>query len=289
MTEHLRRIEVSGFAAYIADNEAVGIHRAGYNGVASLVPPTTGNNIFVPSYCGLNYECTWIEGLEQSEAEMFEPRRAPMSIIDADRTSVLLHQPPTAAKGIEAFITFRAEEPHYLHQHVRIVFHDRRTEGRRFTSLWASYMHAPPDRHVYMQRGGEGLSGWVGITKQRHRAPYYIVHDLPPRELSAQEHVELAADPPEPPRSESLGGPLDFYYGVYFDHALIMMFARSEGVGLAYSPNGGDELPPWNPAWDYVLAADKIVLGEPYEWDLCAAVKPFAGRLDVLEEAARYR
>lgn len=289
MSEHMRRLETEGFTACIANNDPVGIHRAGYNGVASLVPKATGNNIFVPFCGGLNYECTWIDGLEQSYDETFEPRRAPMRIVESDATSVVLHQPPTDFKGVEAIITFRVEEPHYLHQHVKIVFHKKSTEGRSFKSLWASYLHAPPDRHVYLKRSGGELEGWVGVTKERHRAPHYIVHDLPARELSAIEHIKLCENPPAAPSFESVEAPLDFYYGLYFDHAFIMMFAESANVRLAYSPNGGDETPPWSPAWDYMLNVDEIRLAVPHEWDLCLAFKPFEGRRDVLSEVERYQ
>ena len=51
------------FAAYIADNQQYGIHRKGYNGVASLIPHDYGNNIFVPRYAGLNYETISLAGL----------------------------------------------------------------------------------------------------------------------------------------------------------------------------------------------------------------------------------
>ncbi|MHC4712201.1 MAG: hypothetical protein ACYTAN_02880 [Planctomycetota bacterium] len=288
MSDHMKRFDTSGFTVCVADNEAAGVHLAGYNGAASLVPKATGDNIFVPTYGGLNYECTWIDGVKQTDEQTFEPRRAPMNIVEGDRNSVVLHQPPTPFKGIETFVTFRAEEPCYLHQHVKMVFHKELAEGRSFTSLWASYLHAPPDRHVYMKRGGGELDGWVGITKERHRAPHYIVHDLPARELSPAEHIALAEDPPSAPRLESIDGPLDFYYGLYFEHAFIMMFRQGQDVRLAYSPNGGDETPVWSPAWDYVLTIDGVHIGEPYEWDLCLAYKPFEGRRDVLKEVERY-
>lgn len=289
MAEHLKRLETKAFEVYIADNGEIGIHRAGYNGAASLVPKTLGNTIFNPTTCGFNYEITTLEGVEQTYDEMFEPRRSPMEITAADAASVTLHQGATAFKGIEAWITFRVEEPHYLHQHVRFVFHKPLADGRPFSSLWASYLHAAPNRNVYMKRAGGPLEGWVGITKERHRAPYYIVHDVPAREMPVDEYFAVSQEPPAPPRFEKLDDPLAFYFGLYFDHAFIMMFKEPETVRFAYSPNGGGDMPPWNPAWDYLLNIDRVELRRPYEWDLCAAVKPFAGRQDVLDEVKRYR
>jgi len=289
MSEHMKALETRDFIAFIADNDASGIHRAGYNGVASLVLKSTGNNIFVPRYCGLNYEITLLEGLQQSDEEIFEPRRSPMSIIESDASHVVLHQPETALKGIEALITFRVEEPYYVHQNVRLTFHKPLAEGRAFESLWASYLHQPPDGHAYLKGPGGDLEGWYGATKERHRAPYYIIHDLPAHELTPAEHVVIAEEPPTPPRMGKIEAPLEFYYGLYFDHTFLMMFRDSTNVRFAYSPNGGNPQPPLSPALDYVLTVPRVELGRVYEWDLCCAVKPSAGRRDILEEVRRYR
>lgn len=285
------KLETESFTAFISDNEATDIHRKGYNGIASLIPKDIGNNIFVPAYCGLNYECTWIEGVDQTYDQMFEPRMSQMYVEDSGPDFAVLYQPPTGFKGIEARISFKVCPPCYIHQNVKLKFHKQLMKQMNFTSLWASYLHASPNRNVYMklQYPDKALEGWIGITKEKHRAPYYIVQDLPSHELTVSDHLTLAENPLLTPRFEELDNPLSFYYGLYYDYAFIMMFKQPEKVRLAYSPNGGDELPPWSPAWDYMLNLKDVECGKTYEWDICLAIKPYKGRADVLSEVQRFK
>ena len=112
-------LQTQEFMAFIADNSALGIHRAGYNGLASLIPRRTGNNLFVPSHAGLNYEHIFVAGLPpygESHQSSFEPRAEPMHVEGADEEHVTLIQPETSYAHISARITFRVEEPCYLHQ-----------------------------------------------------------------------------------------------------------------------------------------------------------------------------
>jgi hypothetical protein len=300
------------FRAFIADNSAMGVHRAGYNGVASLIPARTGKNILVPSAGALNYEIIAMKGLgpyAPTAVSPFEPRSEPMRIARADAEQVTLMQPKTSHSHVGARITFRAEEPHYLHQRIELTFHRRfcrADEANAFHSLWASYIHAPADRHVYVkpdgERGGD-LAGWTGITKVDHGPADWHIRALPgDRELTPAEHVEAMRDgPPEvfpfgpvpatDPLTlgrEVLPGPLTFYYGLVDDLLFLMMFRQPERFRLAYSPCGGGREPAWSPAWDYVLRLADAPLDRPCVWDLCLAVKPYRGRKDVVEEVRRY-
>jgi len=315
VTEPMVSLETSDLMILIADNSAFGIHRAGYNGVASLIPRRLGNNIFVPTYCGLNYETTSLEGLEEDAEGKFEPRRIPMEIVEHGPDRAVLHQPPSERKGIEARIEFRTEEPYYIHQRVMIRFHKRFASPSEFNSLWASYMHIPPDLHIYLRTAepDNPLEGWIGITKESHSATEYIIKPMPPRRLIAAEHLHQmetaaevrvpvsaswaraapgAGEPAKPPRERASGFdpdmPLRFYYGLYYDYAFVMMFKQPQKVKLAYSPHGGGTQPAWCPAWDYILWLPDAETDRWFAWDLCLAVKPFCSREDVLEEVARF-
>ena len=71
-------LETKEFLVFVADNSVLGIHRAGYNGIASLIPKRTGNNIFVPTYAGLNFEGISLAGLSpyvHPSGSPFEPRQ----------------------------------------------------------------------------------------------------------------------------------------------------------------------------------------------------------------------
>jgi len=150
-------------------------------------------------------------------------------------------------------------------------------EPSRFRSLWASYMHMPPDRHIYLKtdwKSSDDLANWFGITKADHDAREMQVRHLPDnREIHAAERLEAMTKQPRVSAEElshlpevewspmvvpkSLDGPLAFYYGLCHGPQLfLMMFKQPEQFRLAYSPCGVGKEPAWNPAWDYVLHLD---------------------------------
>lgn len=309
-------LENASFSAYVADNETLGVHCPGYNGIASLIPRGMGNNLFVPMFSGLNYETLWLTGMPpypHHNQSLFEPRCEPMHIAEATAQQVTLVQPATSHAGVSARITFTVEEPHYLHQRIELTFHRRFCEKSvkcAFRSLWASYIYLPADRHVYMKLDQESpmMSDWVGVTKEDHDTPEFLMRPLPETaDLTPAEHLAaMTSQPPRPdgkvPRQESspflppmvmppvLNGPLHAYYGFCRGDLLVLkMFRQPERFRFAYSPCGGMKEPAWNPAWDYVLALDDLKLETVYRWDLCLAVKPYAGRADIGREIERYR
>ena len=303
--EQFPSLETKTFTAEIADNRALAVHRAGYNGVASLVPRATGENLFVPAFAGLNYETIRLEGLPPYP-DKFEPRKEPMHVQDADDERVVLVQSETSHARVGARITFRVEEPGYLHQRIEITCHRRFCPAgvpNRFESLFASYLQTPRDRHVYLP--GKKVPGtFFGVTRPSHESHDWKVRPLPEEDLDAAGHLKaIEATDPLPgldmtdrrdPRwsgsvlPELLDGPLTFYYGLSGELMLLMMFREPERFRLAYSPCGGGTEPAWNPAWDYLLVLDDAEIDTTYEWNLCAAVKPFAGCADVLDEVRRY-
>ena len=299
----LPMLETTSFIAFFADNRSAGLHRAGYNGIVSLIPRSTGNNLLVPLYAGLNYETIWLPGLApyNKDGVIFEPRCEPMRIESADSGSVVLVQPETGHAHVNGRLTFTVEEPCYVHQRIELTPHRRfcsESEPNLLRCLFASYIHMPPDRHIYLKpdwQDGAPLESWFGLTKAEHRSPTMEVRRLPgERELTAAEHLEAMQT--QEPLSEdeistlpnSLDAPLAFYYGLCHDLLFLMMFKRPEQFRLAYSPNGGGRQPEWSPAWDYVLHQPNAAVGQTYTWDLCLAVKPYEGRRQVLEEVRRY-
>jgi hypothetical protein len=309
-------LQTECFTAYVADNAALGVHCPGYNGIASLIPRGMGNNLFVPMYAGLNYETIWLTGLPpypHHNRSLFEPRCEPMQIAEATADHVVLVQPETSHAHVSAKITFSVEEPHYLHQGIELVFHRRfceKTVKCAFRSLWASYIHMPADRHVYVKLDPTSPveRDWAGVTKEDHATPEFLVRLLPEHpELTPAEHLAaMASQAPRPdgqvPQRQAspflppmvlpaiLDGPLHAYYGFCRGDLLVLkMFRQPERFRFAYSPCGAGKEPAWNPAWDYVLALDDLKLETVYRWDLCLVVKPYAGRADIGQEILRYR
>lgn len=294
------RLETESFGAWIVDNRKLGVHEAGYNGVASLTPWATGNNLFVPTFGGMNCELISLAGLEHyrhPSGLTWEPRLEPMHIESADGERVVLVTPETSHSHVSMRTTFAVAQPHYLHKRVELTAHRRfcaDDEANRLVVLWANYIHRPPDPHVYLKEADTGgpLSGWVALTQEHHGAPQFQVYRMPADgELSATEHRDFIAGSLAPhehwPRRTDR--PLEFFYGLVHDeHMVLLMFKQPQRVRLAYSPHGGGQHPVWSPAWDYVFHLEDAKVGERYVWDLCLAVKPFAGRADVLEEVRRY-
>ncbi|MBA2480004.1 MAG: hypothetical protein H0V44_05025 [Planctomycetes bacterium] len=314
-------LQTAGFFAFIADNRTMGIHRSGLNGVASLIPRGSGNNLFVPSTVGLNYETLGLQGAPtfiSPKGSPFEPRCEPMTIHHADERSVVLVQPETSHARVSARITFHVEEPHYLHQRIELTFHRRFVEpGRpsRFTSLFASYIHTPPDPHLYFKvdPGTSPLSDWIGITQERAGSPHLIKRLPSDRELDAAGHLaamaggaplsgsDIAATGwPERAFPRFREGSCPFYYGICFDHMVLKMFRQPERVAIVYSPDGGGQEMVYtggdgpdrmvrNPAWDFNLVLNDVEEGRTYAWDVCLALLPMSTRAQVVEEYRRYR
>jgi len=279
-------IETQALTAVFCDNAAYGQHLAGYNGVSELSVRGLGGNIFVPPYCGMNYELTEFDGYAQDEECLFEPRRLPMEMMVAGPAGVTLYQPPTPQKGIEARIDFHMSE-HYIHQRIQITFHKQLLPVMNFKALLASYFYVPQNGLCYLHIDKtDPLGGWMGVRKKVHGAPDYFAHPLPARELSVQEHLDIARTAPESLlKFDTLQS---YYYGLYGDFAVIMMFRDADRVAFISSPTGGGTEPANSPAWDYVLLAPDAKLHTPYTWEVCMAIKPYAGRADILAEVARY-
>jgi hypothetical protein len=291
------RLGTESFTAFIADNSKLGIHLAGYNGVASLVPKHSGNNLFVPIFAGLNLEFSWPKGLAEyrdpTTGRTFEPRCEPMSIEMADKNTVILAQPETSHAHVSSRIIFTVEEPYYLHQQIEMTMYQRhcgKGEKQEFKGLFASYMHMPPDIHVYLKtdQSSAPLKGWVGITREEDD---WLITPLPDdRELTAGEHLawmESTKPEKEPVDKHTRKQPLAFYYGICHDDLMVLnMFKQPDRFRIAYNPVGGG---PKNPAWDYIAYEEDMEIGKKYIWDMCLAIKGYKGREDVLEEVNKYR
>src|SRR5687768_5564204 len=92
---HTASVRTENLRVVFCDNEAFGIHRAGYNGVADLSLANDEKNLFVPQVSGLNLEHIFSGDAASFEWNIFEPRRAPMQLIRHSGTRVELRQERT--------------------------------------------------------------------------------------------------------------------------------------------------------------------------------------------------
>lgn len=309
-------IATKNFTAWIADNTEIGSHKRGLNGIAKLIHHNAQSSLFVPEYSGLNFESIYLGDFPPSKWDtdfIYEPRTEKMYYESISEKEVVLLQPETNHSHISARITFKCQDPYYLHQRIELTFHRREVEeGSKVSrSLWASYMNSPDDRHVYLsldESQDTATENWYGVTKDNHAAPRMKVRPLQSnRKLSSLEHSQCMQS--ERPLEDGfsklpkylydaapmalptqLDQPLRFFYGFMRDSLMfLVMFKQPELFRLAYSPCGGGKHPAWNPAWDYQLLINDYQYETPYTADLCLAIKPYDSRDDILNEVVNYQ
>jgi hypothetical protein len=273
--------------AIIGDNASSGMHRAGYNGLWSLTHRTEAVNLFVPTVAGLNFEHIF-DGdridKDKSNRVFFEPRHAPMRFRRISETEAELHQPPTPTFHLESWTRFALSAPHY----VDMSFRCRPTQhafGHGYIGLfWASYINAPEDRSMYFRQGGV----WQQLCTQRHNDESTVRH--------RDDKIDLRFSERYPQALYRNLSPLrydePFYYGLFRDHTVIMMFDRTEGIRFTHSPSGGggnQERQTTNPAWDFQYIVPKYEVKKEYGFRVRLAYRPRCSRADILREIQTWR
>lgn len=249
------RFTVGDLTAVVGDNSASGEHRAGYNGLWSLVHRTEPTNLFVPSYAGFNFEHIFDgETLDfPGEKRLFyEPRNAPMRLRRLSDRSAELHQPPTPAFHLESWTRFDFVEPDAIDVTFRCIAHQHVFSRGYIGLFWASYINGPDDKSMYFR----GLRGWEQHCTPAHNTLSTVRH--------ADDGFETTFVNGHPDCLYGSFSPLrfrePFFYGLFRGHMLIVMFDRSPGVRFAHSPSGGgvnDVAHTTNPAWDSLFIVPK--------------------------------
>jgi len=273
--------------AIIGDNAASGMHRAGYNGLWSLTHRTEPANLFVPIVAGLNFEHIF-DGdridKDKSQRVFFEPRHAPRKFRKRADSEAEFHQPPTPTFHLESWTRFALSAPHY----VDMSFRCRPTQ-HAFTHgyiglFWASYINAPEDRSIYFRQGGT----WQQLCTQRHNDESTVRH--------RDDKIELRFSEGYPQALYRNLSPLrydePFYYGLFRNHTVILLFDRVEGIRFTHSPSGGGgnkELQTTNPAWDFQYIVPKYEVKKEYGFRVRLAYRLRCSRADILREVNTWR
>lgn len=283
-TPHTARLETSKLRAVIADNEAYGAtHRAGYNGVAELcLRPGEQTNLFVPLYAGLNLEHVFSGDATSFGWNIFEPRRAPMQLVQHSRKRVELRQEQTEHWPLRSRLTHELKG-----DGIDLTYH-----GTPLKDVWrkhgyigvffASYIQAPEDMAIqFIGRSRRGR----GDTE-----PRWIKH-LPEMHGVAANHRPAGSnwDPPfdDGFKLTLVTGLSDFeyvypfYFGRSGDNVFILMFEKPRAVGelrFAQSPSGGG---PGNPAWDFVYFRREYAVNREFSFRIRAVYRKFTSAEDV--------
>ncbi|MEC9001727.1 MAG: hypothetical protein VX644_00020, partial [Planctomycetota bacterium] len=145
----------NGVKAVVVNNQAVSDkvlpdHRAGYSGLAYLGHKQRNENLFVPSYAGLNFEHIH-DGTVQDRKILFEPRQVAMQLRIVDQHTVELYQAPTTHYGLESCLRYHMLSDGTLEMTLECIPRKRTFQHGYIGLFWASYIHQPESLDIHFQ------------------------------------------------------------------------------------------------------------------------------------------
>jgi hypothetical protein len=282
--EHTASIQTPVLRAVVADNEPYGEqHQAGYNGVSELrFGSGEQKNLFVPLYAGLNFEHIFSGDSTSYSWHIFEPRRAPMTLIRASSNRVELLQEGTDHWPLRSRLVYEFREDAIDFTYRGTPLEDLWKKHGYIGVFFASYINAPEDlaiQFIGRSRPGKGdaTARWI-----RH---------VPPSHGLAAGHRPAGSnwDPPF-----DTGFPIGlvsgisdfeyvypFYFGRYGEQVFVMMFQKPGNGGelrFAQSPSGAG---PGKPAWDFVFMQRDYAVNQTFQFRARAVYRKFKSAEDV--------
>jgi hypothetical protein len=278
---------VGDLTAIIGDNDAQDKHRAGYNGLWSLIHRSEPSSIFVPGVAGMNLEHIFDGETLDNKAEtklFFEPRLAKMTFKKISDSEAELHQPATPTFHLESWTRFTLKKPHYIDFSVRFQATQHVFKRNYIGLFWASYINAPDDKSIYFR----GKSNWLQHCTPTHNTLSSVVHEQDKFDLTFVEgHRDCLYKNISPLKFE-----LPFYYGLFKNQTLILMFDRAEGIRFAHSPSGGGgnaESQTTNPAWDFQYILPKYEVMKEYSFRARLVYREKCSRTEVMREYEEWK
>jgi len=283
--QHVARLQTDKLRVVIADNEAFGpAHRAGYNGVAELVRGSDTRNLFVPQVAGLNFEHIFSGDAESFGWNIFEPRRAPMRLVQHSPARVELRQARTEHWPLRSRLVYEVHGDAIDFSYAGTPLEDIWKKHGYVGVFFASYIQQPKDMAIHFI--GRSRPG-TGDTK-----PRWIKH-LPPKHGTTANH-RAAFSEWDPPLDEGfnialVAGASDFeylypfYFGRSGDNVFVMMFERpSRGADLrfAQSPSGGGT---GNPAWDFFWLQRDYAVNREFSFRARAVCRKFKDLEEIVQ------
>lgn len=255
-----------GVKAVIVDNRAVDNailpgHRAGYSGVAKLTHMKHGENLFVPSYAGLNFEHIH-DGTTRERSILYEPRNAPCELRVVSDLVAELYWPPTPTFALECCLRYELLDDGVLELTIECIPHAKRFKRGYIGLFFASYINQPESLDIHFKGVRENQAkdvNWIrGITPQHGELPTHLAID-DDRSFSSDADfpLSLVFNRSNHRYSEP------WYYGISHGMAWLQVFRRSDGVRITQSPSGGGG---GNPAWDFQYLIEDYNPGHLYQF-----------------------
>lgn len=277
----------AGVEAVIVDNrevddEVLPGHRDGYNGVGSLKIQGMEENLFVPTYAGLNFEHIH-DGTTQQRKILFEPRFAPMQLRIIDAHTVELYQAPTPHYQLESCTRYQLLEDGALQMVFECIPRAKTFQNGYIGLFWANYIHQPEslDIHFKGRRAPQPNSEphWIQASTPEHgvQATHVGCHDS--RTFDHAEDFPLTLVFNRSPYHYEQ----PWYFGICRDRAYVLMFRPSDQVRFSQSPSGGGQ---GNPAWDFQYLIADYEVDECYQMVVRAMLIPYES-IDQVEKATK--
>ena len=278
----------NGVKAVVVDNQAVAddvlpAHRAGYSGLAYLGHSRRTDNLFVPSYAGLNYEHIH-DGTKQDRKVLFEPRNAPMQLRLVDQHTVELYQAPSPHYGLESCLRYQMLKDGTLEMTLECVPRKRSYTHGYIGLFWASYIHQPESLDIHFQgrTASSKKSSWIQSATPSHGelATHLSLTDMRTFKHDPDFPLSLVFNRSNYRYSQP------WYYGVSHQMAWVQMFRPQDQVRLTQSPSGGGK---GNPAWDFQYLIPDYQVGKRYQMVMRGLYVPFESREQIERVTASHR
>jgi len=283
-------LERGDIKAVIVNNESVDDdvlagHCAGYSGVASLTHAGRSENLFVPSYAGLNFEHIH-DGTVQERDMLFEPRRAPMEIRCIDLHAVELYQEPTPHWQLESWLRYELLDDGVIEMTLECVPHGKAFKNDYIGLFFASYINQPESLDIHFPghpaNARDSKPRWIrGVTPAHGKlSTHRSVDDNRNFSHDAEFPLTLVFNFSDYRYSEP------WYYGVGHGMALVLIFRPGDEVRLSQSPSGGGK---GNPAWDFQWFVPEYDVGQRYRFVMRAMYLPFESPEQLIKATTRHR
>jgi hypothetical protein len=270
----------------VGDNSAHEQHLAGYNGIWHLSSVHDDRPLFLPPYCGMNFE--YISPI--TAGNYTEPKDFPVALlVDEPGVAVTLHQQPTPSHKVESWMSYRVAGPCHLDWTFRYKLHDPGLFATGHAGFFfASYIDKPENKSLYvLSRDVYDTLMWVQFCTLYHGRNSAVCWESDPYDLqfNDQDHGLYAS--PAPIRYH-----VPLMLGRRGDMALAVMFEQPQGVALCHGMGGGgffDDRSDRHPAWDFFLYARDPHKNLTGEWRGRLVYKKFVDRQDILDEYGQYQ
>ena len=257
------------------DDKVLPGHRAGYSGIAKITHKQHAENLFVPSYAGLNYEHIH-DGKTRDRKILFEPRNLPMQLRQINEHAVELYQAPAGHYRLESCQRYELLENGTIQ-----LTYECTPRANSFTNhyiglFWASYIHQPKDLSIHFP----GFENVEGKTIDQYPKPQMVRGVTPQHGIHATHRSSndqrLFLHDSEFPLSLVFGYSRHrfqepWYYGVSGSMGFAQIFRDADQMRISQSPSGGGQ---GNPAWDFQYFVPDYEVGKTYRFVMRAVYHP---------------